>query len=61
MSGIDIVLSDDEEPTEELYGESDRDQYFNTAFGVAGLSYMQPIGKKGLLRTTVGATYQNQN
>ncbi len=61
MSGIDIVLSDEEEPSEELYGESDRDQHFNTGFGVAGLSYMQPIGKKGLFRTTLGVTYQNQN
>jgi hypothetical protein len=61
MSSIDIVLSDDEEPSEELYGESDRDQHFNTAFGVSGLSYMQSIGKKGLLRTAVGVSYQNQN
>ena len=61
MSNIDIILSDDEEPSEELYGESDRDQSFNTAFGVSGLSYMQSIGKKGLLRTAVGVSYQNQN
>ena len=61
MSSIDIVLSDDEEPSEEIYGESDRDQYFNTAFGVAGLSYLQPVGKKGLIRTAVGITYQNQH
>ncbi|MCB9262095.1 MAG: carboxypeptidase-like regulatory domain-containing protein [Flavobacteriales bacterium] len=36
LSAIDIVFSDDEAPTKEIYGEKDRDQYFRTNMGVVG-------------------------
>ncbi len=36
LSSIDIVFSDDLEPTKELYGQKDRDQYFRTNMGVIG-------------------------
>jgi hypothetical protein len=42
MSKIDLIVSTLTEPSEEIYGESDRDQYFysNTAIGGASLSYI---------------------
>src|SRR5690606_12884108 len=39
LSNIDLVVSKFEEPTDELYGEDDRDQYFTSNTGVAGVSF----------------------
>ena len=42
-SKIDILISEQDPSSEELYGEGDRDQYFGTQMGVAGLNYKKPI------------------
>jgi hypothetical protein len=50
LSSIDLIVSKLTEPSQELYGESDRDQYFtsNTAFG--GASYTHTFNKKTFTR-----------
>lgn len=60
-SKIDIVISDQTNYTEELYGEGDRDQYFGTAMGIVGLNYKKPINEKTFITTSLAATYDNQH
>jgi hypothetical protein len=55
LSNIDIVLSD-KKPSSELYGESDRDQYFTSNTGVAGVSYSYTINANTYTKVTVAET-----
>ena len=60
-SDIDIVISDQTEYSDELYGEGDRDQYFSTAMGVAGLTLKKPLNEKTYLMSTVAYSYEKQS
>ena len=59
-SNIAIKISDQKEYSEEFYGEGDRDQYFGTAMGVAGLSLKKPINEKTYVTSTVAYSYEQQ-
>ncbi len=54
-SQVDIVLSEDEAPTEEtlIFGANDRDQYFGSRMGVVGLNYTQALNTSTFLKTGV--------
>ncbi|HTN45363.1 MAG TPA: TonB-dependent receptor, partial [Flavipsychrobacter sp.] len=56
LSKIDLIVSKLTEPSQELYGESDRDQYFHTNTGIAGASYSHTINKNTYTKITVGQT-----
>jgi hypothetical protein len=43
-------------PSEEIYGESDRDQYFTSNTGILGGSYGQTINKKTYTKLAIGVT-----
>lgn len=43
LSKIDLIVSTLKQPSEELYGESDRDQYFYSNTGVVGTSFSHTI------------------
>ncbi|MCB9245074.1 MAG: carboxypeptidase-like regulatory domain-containing protein [Flavobacteriales bacterium] len=58
MSSIDIVFSDDEAPTEELYGLKDRDQYFRTSMGLLGATYRRHLKGDASWYTTVAFNAQ---
>lgn len=58
LSDIDIVVSDYEQPTEELYGYKDRDQYFNTNMGMTGMSYAKSFSRKAMFKTAVALSGQ---
>ncbi len=60
-STIDIVISDQTKYSEELYGEGDRDQYFSTAMGVAGLTLKKPLNEKTYIMSTVAYSYERQS
>jgi len=60
-SGIDILISDQEEPDVEIFGEQNKDQYFGTGLGILGANYVRTLGKKLYLRTTVAASHEYQN
>lgn len=45
---------------QELYGEGDRDQYFGTSMGVAGLTYKKPVNEKTFLSTTMAYSMERQ-
>lgn len=60
-SNIEILVSDKTEYTEELYGEGDRDQYFGTKMGVAGMSLKKPINEKTYIASTLAYSYEEQH
>ncbi len=52
-SSIDILVSKQTEPTEEIYGKKDRDQYFGTSMGVMGASFTKSFNEKTFLKAVV--------
>lgn len=61
LSDIDIILSDDTDPSIDLFGEQDRDQYFGTGMAVGGLTYVKPINAKTFFKTTIAGAMDNQH
>lgn len=49
-SAIEILVSKYTQPSEDLYGDKDRDQYFGTSMGVAGASYTQSLNEKTFIK-----------
>ncbi len=61
LSNIDIVLSEDVAPPEEIdifTDNQDRDQYFTSNTGVVGLTYTYPININTYLKAGLGASRQ---
>ena len=59
-SDIDIVISEQDPNSQELYGENDRDQYFGTTMAVGGLSYKQPLSEKTFITATLAYSQEIQ-
>lgn len=59
-SKIDIMVSDQTEYTEDLYGETDRDQYFRTSMFVTGLNYKKPLNEKTFVNSSVAFSQEIQ-
>ncbi|MBL4706467.1 MAG: TonB-dependent receptor, partial [Flavobacteriales bacterium] len=60
-SKVDIMISDQEDPSEvDLYGDNDRDQFFRTKMGVIGSTYTKAISEKTFLKSTTSFSGQNQ-
>lgn len=55
-SKIDLIVSNLTEQPEELYGESDRDQYFSTNTGVLGTSFSYIINSTAYSKITIAQT-----
>ena len=60
MSNISIMVSDQREPSIDLYGENDRDQHFGTRTGVLGLTYTRMLNDKSFLSSTFAGSHENQ-
>jgi hypothetical protein len=56
LSKIDLVVSDLKSPPDELYGESDRDQYFRSNTGIAGASLSHTFNAGAYTKLTVAVT-----
>ncbi len=56
ISKIDLIVSNTNERPEELYGESDRDQYFGSTMGVLGTAFSYIINSSTYTRITVAQT-----
>lgn len=52
-SKISIVISEQTELTDELYGQGDRDQYFGTGMFVSGLTYKKSLSEKTFFSMTL--------
>ncbi len=59
-SKIQIMISTQTEPTEELYGEGDRDQFFSTRMFAGGITYKKPLNEKTFLQATLGGSMEKQ-
>ena len=59
-SDIDIVISEQDPDSEELFGEGDRDQYFGTAMAVTGLSLKKPLNEKTFITSTLAYSFEQQ-
>jgi hypothetical protein len=57
-SSIDLIVSKLTKPQPELYGASDRDQYFTSNNAIAGASYLYNLNK-GYFKITVAQTATN--
>ncbi len=57
LSHIDLVVSKLTEPSDELYGEDDRDQYFSSNTGIAGLAFQSTLSSQTLLKAVVAQTF----
>ena len=57
-SNIDIVVSKYTEPSDELYGEDSRDQYFRTGMGVSGLVYSKSINTNTYFRAVLAGSHR---
>lgn len=60
-SDISILVSEQKEFSDELYGESDRDQYFGTSMGVFGINYKKTINEKTFINFTLAQAYEEQH
>lgn len=56
LSTIDLIVSNLTEPSEEIYGESDRDQYFYSNTGVVGSSFSYNINATTYTKVVVAQT-----
>lgn len=56
LSKINLVVSDQTSPPDELYGESDRDQYYRSNTGVIGTSFSHTFNVKTYTKFTVALT-----
>ncbi|MBI1183855.1 hypothetical protein GC194_06265 [bacterium] len=61
LSYTEILISPQASPVQELYGDSDRDQYFRSNVGITGLTYSYPINKNTFWKTTLAASNQRIN
>ncbi|MCB0695929.1 MAG: carboxypeptidase-like regulatory domain-containing protein, partial [Chitinophagaceae bacterium] len=61
LSKIDLIVSNQTEQPEELYGESDRDQYFGSNTGIIGSSFSYIINSSTYTKLTVAETSSDIN
>lgn len=59
-SDIDILISEQEEPSQDAFGEQDRDQLFGTDMAIGGLTYKKSLNKKTFLKTSFSYAWQQQ-
>jgi len=59
-SRIDIIISDQEKPdtTTLIYGDNDRDQYFRSRMGTAGITWTHSLGERTYMRATAAVSGQ---
>jgi len=60
-SAIDIMISEQEKPATDFYGDDDRDQHFQTRMGIGGVTYTKTVGDNTLMKTGVAMTHERQN
>lgn len=56
LSNINLVVSTLSQPSPQLYGESDRDQYFTSNTGIVGAAFSHTIDKDTYTKFTVAET-----
>ncbi|CAN5206842.1 carboxypeptidase-like regulatory domain-containing protein [soil metagenome] len=52
-STVDILISQQKADDRNIFGQNDRDQYYTSRMGVAGLTYTRPVNKQTFWKTTL--------
>lgn len=60
-SGIDILISDQEEPERNIFGENDRDQYFRTRMGILGITSSKAFDNDVYVKQTLAVSHDWQD
>ncbi|MEI6816606.1 MAG: carboxypeptidase regulatory-like domain-containing protein, partial [Bacteroidota bacterium] len=60
-SGIDLILSKDSVPTQQIYGDQNRDQYFYSSMGLIGITHLYPINATAYTHFTLSTSITNTN
>jgi hypothetical protein len=60
-SNIDILISDQKESSDELYGDDDRDQRFGSRMGIIGGAYQARINSRTYFRIVIAQSMQEVN
>jgi len=60
-STIDILISQQEASDRNIFGQNDRDQYFTTKMGVAGVTLNKPINKSTFVKATLAVSANTQD
>lgn len=55
-STVDILISQQQADDRNIFGQNDRDQYYTSRMGVAGLTYLRPISRQTVWRTTLAVS-----
>lgn len=58
-SKIDIMISEQTEYSDELYGQGDRDQHFGTAMIFTGFNYKKSLSEKSFINATVSYSLED--
>ena len=59
-SGVAILISNQIKPERNIYGDNNRDQYFNTNMGVVGTTYQKSLSKKTFFKATLAQSTESQ-
>ena len=55
-STVDILVSQQKADDRNIFGQNDRDQYYTSRMGVAGLTYTRPVNKQTFWKTTLAVS-----
>ncbi len=55
-STVDILVSQQKADDRNIFGQNDRDQYYTSRMGVAGLTYIRPVSKQTFWKTTLAVS-----
>ncbi|MBO0936764.1 TonB-dependent receptor [Fibrella sp. HMF5335] len=55
-STVDILISQQKADDRNIFGQNDRDQYFTSRMGVAGLTYIRPVSRQTFWKTTLAVS-----
>jgi len=59
-SHIDILISEQDTGSVEIYGDNDRDQYFSTRMGIVGMNYSKSLNSSTFTKFTLATSLEQQ-
>lgn len=61
ISTVNILISQQEVKDRTIFGQNDRDQYYTSKMGVAGLTYTKPLNRQTFLKATLAVSGNSQD
>ena len=58
---MDILISQQKADDRNIFGQNDRDQYYTSRMGVAGLTYTRPVNRQTYWKTTLAVSGNAQD